>query len=396
VAPTLDIAMLTYSVKPRGGVVHAVEVAEALGRRGHRVELFALARSGDDFFRRPRVPAHLIEHDRTEEALDTRVEGMIDAFAAGLRSALADRHFDLLHAQDCLSANAALKLRAEGPTPCLVRTVHHVDDFRSSSLVECQERSILGPDRVLCVSRPWVRRLAEDFGVDAGLVRNGVDQRRFRPPGSAAERRHERAAAGVEDRLVVLAVGGIEPRKGSFTLLEGFARLRQLAPERQPLLVVAGGATLFDYRDEAERFADRARELAIAEDVRVTGPLPPAELERLYRAGDVFACPSIKEGFGLVALEALAAELPLVASDIDVFRTFLEHERSALLTPAGDPDALGHALARVTRDSPLRERLRVGGRSLVAVWSWDASAAEHERAYRLALRGRREPMERVL
>jgi glycosyltransferase-like protein len=388
--------MLTYSVKPRGGVVHAVEVAEALARRGHRVELLALARGGESFFRPPRVPVHLIEHDPTEVALETRVEGMIGAYAAGLRSLLAVRRFDLLHAQDCVSANAALKLRADGPTPYLVRTVHHIDDFRSPSLVECQERSILGPDRVLAVSPPWVRRLAEDFGLDAGLVRNGVDQHRFHPSASSADRRRDRAEADLEGRLVVLAVGGIEPRKGSLTLLEGFARLRHLAPERQPLLIVAGGATLFDYRDEAERFADRARELAITEHVRVTGALMPAELERLYRAADIFACPSIKEGFGLVALEALAAELPLVASDIDVFRTFLDHEHSALLTPAGDADALGHALARIARDGALRRRLRAGGRSLVAAWSWDAAAAEHERAYGIALRARGERVERVL
>src|SRR5215211_4090387 len=124
--------MLTYSVKPRGGVVHAVEVAEALARRGHRVELLALARGGESFFRPPRVPVHLIEHDPTEVALETRVEGMIGAYAAGLCSLLAVRRFDLLHAQDCVSANAALKLRADGPMPYLVRTVHHIDDFRRS------------------------------------------------------------------------------------------------------------------------------------------------------------------------------------------------------------------------------------------------------------------------
>ena len=106
----------------------------------------------------------------------------------------------------------------------VIRTVHHVDDFTSPSLVECQDRSILEPDALLCVSEPWVARLAREFGVRAGLVRNGVDTARFRPARDAAERARDRRRAGLGDRFTVLTVGGIEPRKGSVTLLEAFAR----------------------------------------------------------------------------------------------------------------------------------------------------------------------------
>jgi glycosyltransferase-like protein len=383
--------MLTYSVKPRGGVVHTLEISEALARRGHEVEIVALARPGESFFRSVAGPVRLIRHEPAETGFDERVEGMIAAYVVGLRPILDGGGFDLVHAQDCLSSSSAAELRDEGLVSQLVRTVHHVDDFTSPSLVECQERSIRAPDQVLCVSAPWVTRLAEDFGVEAGLVRNGVDGRRFRPPASAEERRRERLEAGLDGRLAVLAVGGIEPRKGSLTLLEGFAELCRRLPELEPLLIVAGGATLFDYRDEIGRFHARAGELGLSERIRATGSLAPAELERLYRAADLFACPSVKEGFGLVALEALAAELPTVASDLDVFRTFLEHERTALLTPVGDGAALGEALARLAHDPALRERLRARGRALAREWSWDTAAAEHERAYRAGLRRLIEP-----
>ena len=70
----------------------------------------------------------------------------------------------------------------------VIRTVHHVDDFTSPSLIECQDRSIIAPDHVLCVSAPWVERLRAEFGVTRGLVPNGVDARRFRPPRDDAER----------------------------------------------------------------------------------------------------------------------------------------------------------------------------------------------------------------
>ena len=114
---------------------------------------------------------------------------MVAAYREGLRPLLAGGGFDIVHAQDCISANAALDLRDEGVIDDVVRTVHHVDDFISPSLIACQDRSILAPDRVLCVSQPWVERLAGEFGVRPGSSRNGVDAHRFR---AAARRRRAR------------------------------------------------------------------------------------------------------------------------------------------------------------------------------------------------------------
>jgi glycosyltransferase-like protein len=380
----LRVAMLTYSVRARGGPVHALEVSEALARRGHEVELVALGRPGERFFRHPHVPARIIRHQPPDVPFDERVQAMLAAYRDGLAESLPDR-FDVMHAQDCLSANAALDLRETGAVRHIIRTVHHVDAFRSPSLVACQSRSIVEPDALLCVSEPWVDFLAREFGRGARLVGNGVDPARYRPARDAAERRRDRAAAGLDGRLAVLTIGGIEPRKGSITLLDAFARLRALVPELDPLLVVAGGATLFDYRDEIDRFHACAAELRVAPHVRVLGSLPPGDIERLYRAADLFALPSTKEGFGLAVLEALASRLPVVASDLGVFRTFLEHGRSARLVPVGDAEALARELARLARDTGERDRLRAGGEGVVAAHSWDAVAAAHEPAYRALL-----------
>jgi glycosyltransferase-like protein len=362
--------MLTYSVKPRGGVVHALEVSEALARRGHAVELMALARPDEELFRPTALPVRLVRHVATEPEFDARILGMLAAYTEGLAPLLDG--FDVVHSQDCLSANAALELRDRGVVDRVLRTVHHVDDFTSPSLVECQDRSILEPDELLCVSGDWVARLARDYGVRAALVRNGVDLARFRPARDAAERAHDRRDFG--DRYIVLTVGGIEPRKGSVTLVEAFAALRAELPERDPLLVIAGGSTLFDYRHETRRFAQRVEALGVGPHVRVTGPLEPEELERLYRAADVFAFPSVKEGFGLAALEALAAGLPVVASDLAAFRGFLD-DRCARLVPVGDAAALARALRDAANDDGGR------GRAVARAWSWDEAAAVHERVY---------------
>ncbi len=103
--------MLTYSVKPRGGVVHALEVSEALARRGHEVELAALARHGEELFRPTALPVHVVRHDRVDGPFDERIQGMLEDYAEGLRPILEGGAFDVVHAQDCLSANAALLLR---------------------------------------------------------------------------------------------------------------------------------------------------------------------------------------------------------------------------------------------------------------------------------------------
>lgn len=378
----LDIALLTYSVKPRGGVVHTLAVADALAERGHRVRVFALAPPGEGFFRPPGVPATIVAFEASARSLDARVAAMRAAYRDGLREPLGTG-FDVVHAQDCLSASSALDLRAEGSIDAVVRTVHHVDDFTSPSLVECQRRSIVHPDHLLCVSAPWRERLRVEFGVEAEVVGNGVDRARFRPALEAAERERDRAAARATGRLLVLSVGGIEPRKGSMTLVDGFAALRVGRPELDPLLVVVGGATLFDHRDYRAAVLRRIEELELdtARDVRLLGTVPDGALASLYRAADVLAFPSVKEGFGLAVLEAASAGLPVVASDIEVFRTFLRHGHEALLPAAGDAEALAEALAEVADRPSLRARLQAGGEALAAGNTWERVAERHEDAY---------------
>ena len=84
--------MLTYSVKPRGGVVHALEVSEALARRGHDVELMALARAGEALFRADRAcRCRLVRHAPPDAPFDERIQAMLEAYAEGLRPLLRRR-----------------------------------------------------------------------------------------------------------------------------------------------------------------------------------------------------------------------------------------------------------------------------------------------------------------
>ncbi len=185
----LRVAMLTYSVKPRGGVVHALEVSEALARRGHAVELMALARPGEGLFRETPLPLRIVRHTPADAPFDVRIEAMLEAYAEGLRPLLAHGRYDIVHAQDCLSANAALALRDEGVIDHVIRTVHHVDDFTSPSLIECQDRSIIGPRpravRVGAVGRAAASRVRRGRGARAQRRRHAIASGRRATPPSA-------------------------------------------------------------------------------------------------------------------------------------------------------------------------------------------------------------------
>ncbi|HEX9716736.1 MAG TPA: MSMEG_0565 family glycosyltransferase, partial [Actinomycetota bacterium] len=285
-------------------------------------------------------------------------------------------------AQDCIAARAATDLRDAGSGIPVIRTVHHVDDFTTRVLVDCQRRSIVTPDRVLVVSEHWRGLLRAEYGVEATVVTNGVDAERFRRPvgfdGSVLRER-----VGADGRFLFLTVGGIEPRKGSLELVEAMAKVRA-SLDPPPVLAMVGGHSFQDYADYRGRFFQRAADLGVevGRDVVLLGTVPEDELPGWYHAADAFVFPSVKEGWGLVALEALAAGLPVIATDIPVFREWFSDGEGALMVPAGDASALAEAMRRVASDANLRSRLAAAGPAVAGRYTWEACARRHAEIYR--------------
>jgi glycosyltransferase involved in cell wall biosynthesis len=177
-------------------------------------------------------------------------------------------------------------------------------------------------------------------------------------------------------------VGGIEPRKGSTYLFEAMSILAK-ALDPAPALVVVGGHSFQDYtryRDDALAMLPHLG-LELGRDVVLAGTLSDAELHAWYRSADALAFPSTKEGWGLAVLEAMAADLPVVSSDIAVLREYLTPDESAVMTRVADPTSLAEGMRRVVTDDALRETLVRGGRSVVPAFSWARTAEEHARLY---------------
>lgn len=377
------VGLVTYSVKPRGGPVHTLALAEALHDSGYPVRVIALGDPEAGFFRPARVPVTIVQAPAALPTLEERVFASVSALAEGLRPLAAD--YPVLHTQDCISARAACQVRdSAGPGgPVVVRTVHHVDDFTTPSLIDCQRQAIVEPDRLLVVSEYWRDLLRREYGAAAQVVHNGVDTSRFQAADrdlAAALRRR----AGAADRPLILSVGGIEPRKGSDALVRAVALLRRSRPgSRRPVLAVVGGHSFQDYRAYRDRVLASLPGLGLrlGEDVVLLGTVPDAEMPAWYAAADVLAFPSTKEGWGLAVLEAMSAGLPVVATDLPVFREYLRPGRDALLVPVDDAPALAGALAAVLDDPQLAVRLSSAGLAVCDRFSWPGSAAEHEAVY---------------
>jgi glycosyltransferase-like protein len=397
VRPPVPVALLTYSAKPRGGVVHTLALAEALHDIGYPVRVFALGDPAAGFYRPVRVPVTIVPAPPAAATLEERVFASVATLAGALAGQAAA--YPIMHAQDCISARAACRVRDAGLTdgrqsggrmrqlPVVIRTVHHVDDFTSPALIECQQQAIIEPDKVLVVSDYWRRLLAEQYGVEANVVHNGVDTARFRSADSRLAARL-RQRAGAADRPLILSVGGIEPRKGSDTLMRALAALRQSG--RAPVLAIIGGHSFQDYRAYCDRVLAMlpGLGLTLGSDVVQLGTVPEAEMSAWYAAADVLAFPSTKEGWGLAILEAMSAGLPVVASDLPVFLEYLQPGRDALLVPVGDAAALSSALAAVLDDPGLGADLKAAGLAVSSRFTWARSAGEHQAVYASAVASR--------
>jgi glycosyltransferase involved in cell wall biosynthesis len=221
-------------------------------------------------------------------------------------------------------------------------------------------------DRVVCVSEHTRQDALHYYDLDparVAVIGEGVDPR-FRPnvdPRSVAavRRRYQ-----LPERFI-LHVGTIQPRKNLTTLLDAYARVRLLHP--QVGLVIAGAkGWLYD------GFFERLKSLGLEGQVTLPGHVPDEELPSLFNAADVFAYPSLFEGFGLPPLEAFACGLPVLCSNTSSLPEVVGD--AGLQLPPRDVRAWVEALDRVLDDVQLHTELRSRGLARAITFTWDAAA----------------------
>lgn len=370
---TRRIAILTHSTNPRGGVVHAMQLAEALCDLGEEATLIAPALPGQGFFRPPRCPYALVPAAPVENTA-AMVAQRIDAITHFLEA----QSFDLHHAQDPIGANALADLRQMGRIPDFLRTVHHLEAYTDPRLSHWQARGWQAASHLLAVSRLWETHLRARTARPVSRTSNGVDPARFQPVAEPADE-EARRRLGLPPSPFLLAFGGVEARKNTPAILRAFLALHGECPDLS--LVIAGGASLLDHRTAQRSFhgilAEAPPDAQAA--VRLLGIVPEADMPALYRSCAALVSPSLMEGFGLCPIEAMACGKPAIVSAIAPFTEHLGPGEALWADPQDDRSirsamraALGPATAR---------RLSVLGPHTAARFSWPAVAAQHRALY---------------
>jgi phosphatidylinositol alpha-mannosyltransferase len=227
-------------------------------------------------------------------------------------------------------------------------------------------------DGRIAVSEAARSTLVEHLGGDAVLIPNGVATRRYRHAEPFDGWPGEGGAIGFLGRMD-------EPRKGLPILLRAF---EALAPGRPGLRLLIGGYG--DVDDQRSRLPEELRDRAV-----FLGELSEEDKVRLLHSVDVFCSPNTGgESFGIVTAEAMAAGLPIVASDIPAFRDVLRGGQAGELFVTGDPDDLARVTAGLLDDPARRAELSVAALDAVADYDWGTVAQSVLNVYETVVLGR--------
>jgi D-inositol-3-phosphate glycosyltransferase len=369
--------------KETGGMnVYVRELARELGRMGVRADVFTRSQN-------PTIPrvvtitegvrvVHLtagpeapMPRERIRDHLDEFVEG-VEAFriAGGF-------DYDLIHAHYWLSGAVGLVLRDRWSVPLvqMFHTLGHLKNDATRAAIDREpavrideEARIVGAvDRIVAATTVERTHLVQHYGADPSriaVIPCGVDTNLFLPGDQAAAR----AALELDDQPRLLYVGRLAPIKGLETLLDAMARLRA-AGTRVHLSIVGGDA---DEPLNGHEGALRARlaRLDLGGTVTFVGAQPQERLRAWYVAADTTVLPSHYESFGMVALEAMASGVPVIASRAGGLAVTVQDGATGRLVPEGDVSALARSVAALLADEPARRALGVRAVEWARRFAW--------------------------
>jgi D-inositol-3-phosphate glycosyltransferase len=370
--------------KETGGMnVYVREVARALGRLGFEIDVFTRSQDpaipevvglgpGARVVHVPAGPARPIARAAVAEHLEAFAD-RVEAFRAreGAR-------YDLVHSHYWLSGLAGLGLARRWDVP-LVHMFHTLGaiknavargsgDTEPAERLAAEVRIAAGADRLVASTLIERADLAWHLGADprrVAIIPCGVDVELFRPRAPA----DARARLGLDAEHVLLFVGRLTPIKGLETLLRALAVLRSdgLAAARLTLLVVGG--TKGDSADGA-RLHRLAQDLGLCPWVDFRGAQPQDALPDYYAAADLCLMPSRYESFGMVALEAMASGVPVIASRAGGLAVTVQDGVTGRLVPEGDVAALAEAVTGLLADEPGRRALGLRAVAWARRFAW--------------------------
>lgn len=230
-------------------------------------------------------------------------------------------------------------------------------------------------DGKIAVSELAMKYVNKYFPDDYTIIPNGVDTGHFSPSVPPIEEFND-------GKLNILFIGRLEKRKGVDYLLEAYRQVKSEFPNSR-LIAVGPGIRL------RKKYEKRVRQNNL-KDVVFVGYASYRDLPRYYKTADIVCCPAIGwESFGIVLIEAMATNTPVVASNIDGYNSVLTHGVEGLLVPPKNPEKLAQALISLMTDESLRQQMGAKGRLKALEYDWENIAQRVLNYYIRVLNGPR-------
>lgn len=402
----MRISMISAAASPLAAIegldacgrsVHVAALSTALARRGHHVTVYT-RRDAPGLPERveisPRFELVHLTAGPTEQLPEDELLTHMADLADGLAQDWLRSKPDIVHSQFWMSGVAAIDSarRIDAPRDIPVAQTFHGLGVVSHPNGDSSDTST--PDREWL--EPWVARNADSvigtcsdeafelksLGVPTGaisVVPCGVDLRRFGTRGEIEERARP---------LRLVTVGRLEPSKGFDLVIQAFAQLVEKGVDAE--LVIVGGTVGTHAGDGDPAIAmlrTLAHELGVVDRVDLRGPLEHASMPAILRSADAVICAPRHETSGIVALEAMACGIPILANGVGSLVDIVIDGVTGIHVPPRDAEAIATALSCLLADPERMASLGVAGsRRVAARFTWEQVAINTERAYRKTAR----------
>ncbi len=287
--------------------------------------------------------------------------------------------FDVIHAHDWLVAYAGRAVAKIFTIP-LVSTIHATEHGRniglhnrfSLEINEIEKNLAIEAEKVICCSNYMENEIQDLFGVEQEKIKiipNGVDPNLF-----VSLPENPVLNISPNDK-VVFFIGRLVPEKGVWQLISSFPRVIEKVPEAK--LYIGGRGP---QQPELEKLI---KELELKNKVIFTGFIREKERNYVYNQAKVAVFPSFYEPFGIVALEAMATQTPVIVGNVGGLAEIVEHRVTGLKVDPGSKEKLADAIIEILTDKDLAEQLENNANRMVkTVYSWDTIAATTAEVYR--------------
>ncbi len=384
----MKILILTWEFPPRivGGVArHCFGLTQALAKSGHEVNVVTLEFPGAPAFEEiGKVKVYRVSIELGHPNFLTWVL-LFNHFMEKKGSLLCrEDKPDVIHAHDWLASPSAIALKHSINIP-LVFTVHSTEKGRAQGLHNPDSFTIDGfewwatyeASKVIVTTNAMKSEVGGFFNLPVekiATIPNAINKKKFENVRDLALQKHR-----MPHEKTILFVGRLTPQKGIEYLIRAVPLILKNHPDGKVIIVGEGWL-----RDSLERLASSIDK---SERILFTGFLSEYELRNIMVSSDVLVLPSIYEPFGIVALEGMAAGIPVVASRIDGLAEIISHDENGVLVYPKNPESIAWGVSRVLSNQNYAENLvRNAKKKLLETYNWDVIAEKTSRVYEEAIK----------